>query len=87
MSALPLRTVRRLDGKSEVKEIAGYVIERDVPMPKVARESALQDALAAMEVGESLLSGSRASDPRQRLKPKTFVSRKIGGKYRIWRVK
>lgn len=89
MSAV-LRTVRRLDGKSEVVTVDGFVIETGIPIPKrVTKTSAIHNALAALQPGQSIVHANRATEARKRLRRAaslTFAARPIaGGKWRIWR--
>lgn len=85
MSAV-LRTVRKLDGLPEVKEVCGVVIERGVPLPRRSPLGRLDAILAALEVGESFVHPNRAYI-RTKQGSKVFTARKIhGGKYRIWRM-
>lgn len=80
-----IRTVRRLDERSETKEVCGVVIERDVPLPKRSPPGKLDSILNAMEVGESFVHHNRAFI-RTKQAGRVFTMRKIGGgKYRIWR--
>lgn len=91
MSALAIRTVRRLDERSEVKEVAGFKIEAGIPIPpRIKAMSPLRSALAALEVGESLVAPNHANDGRawmaHNYPGRIFTSRCLGpNRYRIWR--
>ena len=62
-----VRQIRKLDSLPEVKTVGGFVIERDIPPPYVrAPKGALQEALLALEVGESLVHTSDGSDTRKK---------------------
>jgi hypothetical protein len=69
-----------------------YAIEKGVPIPGRDR-GAFMPAAKAMEVGDSFVipedikSGPIAAGNLNRaLAPKRFVSRKVDGGFRIWRV-
>lgn len=89
-----LRTVRRLDERSETKEIAGVVIESGIPVPpRVTRAVAKAIlVLKALQVGESFVSHRDERDNRVRVQRecpgRKFVGRPIeGGKrWRLWRI-
>lgn len=100
MSAvLQVRTVRKLDGLPEKKEVAGYVIVKDVPLPRHARGrySPLLDAILALEPGESLVADSDAKEQRYKARQRIgkhasycveeIEEGKDKGKWRIWRIK
>jgi len=92
------RTVRLLDrqpGKpaDDSRTVAGFVIERGVPMPEsyglIPRQRA---ALLALAVGESIVFINYANDPRRTLRKthpeRAYSHRKLKtGGYRIWRIK
>jgi len=91
-----VRTVRRLtDGEpaSEVRTVAGYVVEAGVPIPpsnKGRMKGKLSRALDALAVGESLVNpgGGRVNArTKAMLRPKEFTERKLAKGYRVWRVK
>lgn len=86
MTVAVVRTVRRLDERSEVKEVAGVRIEQGVPIPKRTPPGRLESILMALEVGESFVHSSRAYI-RTKQAGKVFTMRKLGGgKYRVWRI-
>ena len=99
-----LRTVRLLDRRpgeptNEVREVAGYILEKNVPLPRHAagRFSPLLDAILALEPGESLVDRTQAKEQRYKARKRhgkhvSFCVDKIKegehrGKYRIWRLK
>lgn len=87
-----LRTIRRLDERSETKEIAGVVIEKGIPVPsRVTQQvSRVLTVLRALEVGESFVAVRNERDHRltvQKATGRKFVGRPLDGKrWRIWRV-
>ena len=91
MNALATRTIRRLDERSEVKVVAGFVIETGIPLPDVrVGKGTILAALLALEVGESLVHRKDAKDARstaRKRRPGTAYSCRpiAGGKFRIWR--
>lgn len=92
-----VRTVRLTDRRlgepsNETREVAGYVIEKHVPLPKPAgHPSPLVKVLLAMEVGDSIVHRRRPNTATHS-KPvkksgRTFTSRRLAdGRYRIWRI-
>ena len=78
----------------EIKEVAGIVIERGIPLADVPHKppSPIVQALRALEVGESLVWASQAKDQRLKVQTKhpgrSFASRRLpDGRFRIWRIK
>lgn len=90
-----IRTVRRLDERTEVKEIAGIVIEKGIPIPSRVTKAVAKVVmvLRAMDVGESFTSDRTEKDHRLRVERETgrkFVGRPVNlqkTKWRIWRTK
>lgn len=89
-----IRTVRRLDERSEVKEIAGVRIDKGIPVPpRITRAvAAVVMVLKGMEVGDSFVSNRNERDHRIKVKKETgreFVGRPLNGgkQWRIWRTK
>lgn len=81
--------------------ITAYVIERGIPLPPTQRgpggtykgpKLAFNKAVAALEVGESVLTPSpteakAAGQLFLRMRPQEYAIRKIGGEgWRVWRV-
>lgn len=90
-----VRTVRRLDERSETKEIAGVVIEKGIPVPpRITRAVAkVVTVLTTMEVGDSFVSERDERDHRVKVSRQTgrkFVGRPLDPqkkRWRIWRIK
>lgn len=88
-----LRTVRRLDERSETREVNGFVVESDVPMPpKKNRPGDVLEVVAALQLGDSFVHTHACKDSRdnvrRRFPDRSFASREIGPKkHRIWRIK
>lgn len=90
---LAIRT-HSMDTRSEVKEIAGVVIEKGLPIPpRVTRAvDRVVTVLNALEVGESFVSNRNEKDHRTKVQKATgrkFVGRPLSGgkQWRIWRTK
>jgi hypothetical protein len=88
MSALSVRTIRRLDERSETREVRGVRIDKDIPIPPKAQAVGKLDAvLEALEVGESFEHTSRVSSRKAKAPGKKFTQRQIGPKkWRVWRI-
>lgn len=81
-----LRTVRRLDERSETKEVCGVTISKDIPAPRL-RQGNLRQILAAMEVGDSVLYYRQLRSQDDKSGKMRFVSRQLGPeKFRCWRI-
>lgn len=91
-----IRTVRLLDRApgqraDDARTVAGYVIERGVPVPSSrSNRSELRAAIAALGVGESLVADTVPHDilTRQRLEhpDRGYTQRKLKtGGWRVWR--
>lgn len=87
MSAV-IRTVRKLEGLPEVKRVGDITIETGIPLPPRQVAAGVSAVLRVMEVGESFVHGSRISTRHldKYLGTKKFAQRKLGTKYRIWRI-
>ena len=84
---LAVRTVRRLDERSETREVRGIRIDKDIPIPPKAQLVGKLDAvLSALEVGESFEHTARIGS-RRKLPGRKFTQRQLGPKkWRIWRI-
>ena len=89
-----VRTIRRLDERSETKRVAGVVIEKGLPIPsRFTRATAkVVVVLRALEVGESFVADRDERDNRLRVQRETgrkFVGRPVDAekkRWRIWRI-
>jgi hypothetical protein len=90
------RAVRLLDRRpgqpaDDARTVAGYVIERGVPIPRAKQDrSALREAIEALAVGESLVCKDIPHDLLKRARERhpgcTWTQRKIKtGGWRVWR--
>lgn len=90
MTVLSVRTIRRLDERSESREVNGIRIDKGIPIPPSKdRVGRIQAVLEALEVGESFEHTARFY---RRKNPKTagrsYTQRQLGPKkWRIWRTK
>jgi hypothetical protein len=92
------RTVRLLDRRpgqpaDDARTVAGYVIEKGVPLPKARDHTARQkEALLALAVGDSIVFPDQAKDARAALRKshpeREFTRRRVKGStgQRIWRI-
>jgi hypothetical protein len=83
-----VRTIRRLDERSEEKRVNGVVIEKNVPVPS-QREGKIVSLLLSLEVGESFVYEKRIKPANYRglLQGRKFMTRAVPGKgFRLWRV-
>lgn len=88
MTVHPVRTIRRLDERSETKEICGFKVEKDIPIPeRLQNFGKLEKVLDSLEVGESFEHTSRITMRYKKIGAgKRFTQRQIGPKkHRIWR--
>lgn len=86
-----IRTIRRLDERSETKEIAGVAIETGIPVPpRVTRAvSKVVTVLKALEVGESFVANRDERDTRvkvSRVTGRKFVGRPLDPQKKRWRI-
>lgn len=89
-----VRTIRRLDERSEQKVVRGILIEKNVPLPvkNATRRTPAVEAMLTLEVGESFmhkgLSPTKAKEvKRSGRKFTTACVHKATKTYRTWRVK
>lgn len=87
-----VRNVRLLDREPGKREVAGYVIESGIPIPKKDTKPArLLQALLTLKVGESFVHRVRASSQSLaqggKQAGRKFTQRRVGTgpQYRIWR--
>ena len=90
------RVVRMLDRDPDQKpviEVAGFVIESDVPQPMArGKANPIRQAMEALEVGQSFLipgakSTSGALGIAKLMKGRAFRASKRSNGVRVWRVK
>ena len=91
------RVVRMLDcepGQKPKVEVAGFVIENDVPLPVGrGKENRVWQAMNALEVGQSFLipgcdaKTNQALSVAPRFPDRVFRTKKMTTGVRVWRVK
>lgn len=83
-----IRTVRLLSAEpgeaTETRYVEGVLVEKGIHLKTF--HNGLMRIVAALEVGESFL-WPYNSFARAKLRPKKFATKRVGNKYRIWRVK
>lgn len=85
MSALSVRTIRRLDERSETREVRGVRIDKDIPLPP-RLVGKIDSVLSSLEVGESFEHTARIGS-RSKVRGRKFTQRQVGPKkWRIWRI-